>query len=130
MHGSTVAGAVIAALSAPLDWLDTGFVGANGFDVPAVFLIDKTTSSDSSFSVGLVVLVLAAAALFAGLVHSPGTRALGRIAGGLLVSVGVMYTFQLYGLADDLDSEITDLIGFAPLLAVVGGALVAATSKR
>ncbi len=98
--------------------------------MPAVFLIDKTTSSDSSLSVGLVVLVLAAGALFAGLVRSPGTSALGRVAGGLLVTVGVMFTFQLYGLADDVGSSVTDLIGFAPLLTVVGGALVAATSKR
>ena len=127
---ATFVGAAIAGASALLSWVDTSFSSVNGFDVPAAFLVDYETGFDSGFSVGLVALVLAAAAMLAAVVRQPAMRQLGRVAGSGLVAVGVLFVVQLYRLADASDVSMSDLLGVAPFAAIVGGVTVLVAKGR
>ena len=127
---ATFVGAAIAGASALLSWVDTSFSSVNGFDVPAAFLVDYETGFDSGFSVGLVALVLAAAAMLAAVVRQPAMRQLGRVAGSGLVAVGVLFVVQLYRLADASDVSMSDLLGVAPFAAIVGGLTVLVAKGR
>jgi drug/metabolite transporter superfamily protein YnfA len=126
----TLIGAVVAGVSTLLNWLDLGFTSANGFDVPVAFLVDYKTVADSSFTVGLVALVLAVVALAAAFVRQPAMRIAARVAGGLLVLVGLAYMVQMYRVADTADVSLSDLMGVGPLVAIVGGVTVLVAGGR
>ena len=81
-------------------------------------------------SIGLVALVLAAAAMLAAVVRQPAMRQLGRVAGSGLVAVGVLFVVQLYRLADASDVSMSDLLGVAPFAAIVGGVTVLVAKGR
>lgn len=127
---AALVGAVIGGLSAPLNWIDAGNSSVNGFDVPATFLVDYTTASDSGFSAGLIVLILAAAALLSAFVRQPATRLAARVAGGGLIAVGAVYVVQLYRLADRSGISLSDALGMAPVVAIIGGVVVSVAARR
>lgn len=124
----TVIGAVLAGASTLLAWFDFGgLVSINAFDVPFVFLFDSDTVSDSSISVGLVTVFVAALALLAGFVQA--ARLMGRMMGVLLIMVGAAFGVQVIQLANEGDISLTDLAGFGPVGVIVGGMLVLVTSR-
>jgi hypothetical protein len=126
----TLAGAVVAAVGALLNWLDAGFSTANGLDVPVAFLVDYKTISDSSFSVGIIIFVLAASALGSAFVRQPAMRAVARVTGALLMLVGLVYVVQLYRLADEVGFSISDMVGIGPFAVVAGGLTVLVAAGR
>jgi hypothetical protein len=127
---AALVGAVIGGLSAPLSWIDAGNSSVNGFDVPAAVLVDYTTNSDSGFSVGLLVLVLAAAALLSAFVRQPATRLAARVAGSGLIAVGAVYVVQLYRAADRSGASLSDVMGLAPFVAIIGGVVVTVAARH
>lgn len=117
----TLAAAAAAGLSSVLHWLDSSFGSVGGFDVPFKFLFDYKTAADSAFTVGLVVLILALSAAVPAFVRAPALRVASRVAGALLVVIGVLYSVQLYRSADLVDMSLTDVLGIGPVLAIAGG---------
>jgi hypothetical protein len=124
----TVVGAMLAGASTLLAWFDFGgVVSIKAFDVPFAFLFDRHTVSDSDLSVGLVTVVVAALALLAAFVQP--ARVMGRIMGVLLLAIGVAFGVQLIQLANEGDISLTDVAGWGPVGVIIGGVLVAITSR-
>lgn len=125
---AVAAGAVVAALSTMMAWFDVGgVVRADGFDVPFVFLFDRRRFDDSAFTIGAVLVGLAALALLAAFV--PAARTMGRIMGVLIIAIGAAFGAQLIGLANESFMSITDLSGLGPAVAIAGGVTVLVTSR-
>ncbi len=123
-----VIGAALAGVSTMLAWFDFGgVVSANAFDVPFAFLFDRNTFDESTISVGLVTVVIAALALLAAFVQP--ARVMGRIMGVLLLLVGAAFGVQLIQLANEGDISITDIAGWGPVGVIIGGVLVLVTSR-
>jgi hypothetical protein len=124
----TVLGAVLAGVSTMLAWFDFGgVVSANAFDVPFAFLFDRNTFDESTLSVGLITVAVAALALLAAFVQP--ARVMGRIMGVVLLAVGVAFGVQLIQLANEGDISLTDVAGWGPVGVIIGGVLVAITSR-
>lgn len=117
----TLAAAAAAGLSSVLHWLDSRYGSVGGFDVPFKFLFDYKTAADSAFTVGLVVLIVAVSAAVPAFVRAPALRVASRVAGALLVVIGVLYSVQLYRSADLVDMSLLDVLGIGPVLAIAGG---------
>jgi hypothetical protein len=119
-----VVGAVLVGVSIFLNWADVS-LGSLSFtakanSVPVQFLVDNTTDSqDPSL---LVLLIPAAVAILAGIVHK--VRWLAILGGLLAIVVAGLYLFQVNDgieqTPEGIDS-VFDFIGIAPWFALVGG---------
>jgi hypothetical protein len=56
-------------------------------------------------------------------------RVMGRIMGVLLLAIGVAFGVQLIQLANEGDISLTDVAGWGPVGVIIGGVLVAITSR-
>lgn len=125
-HGAALAGGVLAAISAVIDWLSTDFPEVSGFDIAVQVLFDYQTNAEPGLSVGLVVLLLGLVG--AGLAFLPPRGYVGSsILGGAIVAAAGLFTIQLFRSINDAGGDIGDLfdvIGFGPALAAVGGLLL------
>jgi hypothetical protein len=118
------------AISSLLPWLKAGGVTASAFKVPIKFLLDYKTTGKSSLSVGLLLLVLAAAG--AALTLRPGMATLARGAGGAAAVVATVFVGQTQRAlsAQPKSPGLFSTLGFGVFVAVAGGVGLAILAKR
>jgi hypothetical protein len=124
-----VAAAAIA-LASILPWLKGGGVTASAFKVPIKFLLDYKTTGSNSLSVGLLLLVLAAAG--AALTLRPGMAAFARTAGGAAALVATVFVAQIQRALSSSPNgpSLFSSLGFGVFVALAGGVALAILAKR
>jgi hypothetical protein len=133
-------GAALVALAVLLPWIDfgEGSPSVNALDVPLVFLLSWENGADGGPGLGLVLLLLAAAAF--ALRHLSGLEKRAKIPGALCVPLIAMFLVQmnaLLGAFDGGDPEaivdtpsLFDVVGVGAWLALIGAGLLAWGSAR
>jgi hypothetical protein len=125
------AGAALVALGAFLPWIDVGggSRALSALDVPLAFLFGKDRLADGGPGVGLVLLVLAAAAFALG--HLAGRERLAKVPGGLCVTVVVTFVVQLNALLSSARGaggqavpSLLDALGIGEWPTLAGGGLL------
>lgn len=127
-----VAGAAVALLGALLPWITLegpGFSESrNSFDVPALFLVDFQTDAGTGFSIGIMATVLAVATAGLTFVAAPWAKHAARSVAAALAGVGVVGIIQLARLVSDSSLSLGDVLGYGPLVTILGG--IAASFAR
>jgi hypothetical protein len=134
-------GAVVAIVGAALPWLQNArhpgaIIGESfsAFDIPLSFLSDWKNLGETGFSLGALIVIVAAVALVLSLVAGGGI--IRRILGGVLVIVAVVYVLQWQdylssgsrGLGTGLN--VWDIVDYGVLLTFGGGvAMILAPSR-
>lgn len=119
-------GAAIAILGAVLPWLQSG-ADVNAFDIPVSFLSSWENLPESGFSLGALVVVIAAVGLVISLIAGGGI--IRRILGVALLIIAVVYVLQWQdylssgsrGLGTGLN--VWDIVDYG-VLVTFGGSLV------
>lgn len=123
-----LAGAAAIGLSALLPWLKLGGGSADGFDVPAEFLLSYKAETDLGFDVGVLLIVLALAGVAAVLVAPDDwwRRGVGIAAG----VVALLYVIQVQRLLSASPAEgrpgLLSTVGVGAYLALAGAGALAA----
>jgi hypothetical protein len=125
-----MAAAAAGGVAALLPWLRGGIDNPNGFDIPVNFLVDYETVADHDFTVGILIVVFAAAALVGSLVRQGPWPKMVRPAGIGLATVGALFLLQLFRLTNEFDISYTEVVGVAPLLALAAGVVIVAVSAK
>jgi hypothetical protein len=126
-------GGVAAIVGAALPWLQH-LRGANAFDIPAAFLTGWKHLSDSGFSLGALVVVLAAVGMVVSLIGGGGI--VRRILGFVVVVVAVAYVLQWQdylsqgsrGLGTGLN--VWDIVDYGVLVTFGGGLVMVFSPSR
>lgn len=116
----TLAGAITTVVAIFIPWVGSG-TGINGFDVPVALLFDIATT-DTTFSVGIVLLALGGFA--AAIVLVPSFAKLSNLLlpiGIGLVAVGGLFIYQM---ARTPYLELTDILAAGPIVTIAAGLLV------
>ena len=124
------------AIATFLPWIDVGggFPSRNSFDVPVLFLLDKTKLLNGGVGLGVVLLVLAAAAFV--LRHTKGLEKAAKIPGALVVPGVVMFLVQLNSSLSGSGGNgvkklsLFDVAGIGVWPALIGAALLSWGGKR
>jgi hypothetical protein len=122
-------GALLIGVAALLPWLDNGFQTFNAMDLSASILFDY--EGTGSPYIGWVLFALGALALGAGFMAKPTAPAI--VVGIAAVAVPVLFAAQIYRLVSDLGgsfSDLTEVIGFGPAAALVGGVVTIIGGNR
>jgi len=122
-------GALLIGVSALLPWLDNGLSTFNAMDLSASILFDY--EGTGSPYIGWVLFALGALALAAGFMAKPTVPAI--LVGIAAVAVPVLFAAQIYRLVSDLGgsfSDLTDVLGFGPAAAFVGGIVTIVGGNR
>ena len=118
-----LAGAIIAALSVYLPWVKFPGDSFNGYEVPALFVIDfKTTTR--GVELGMLVVVLAGIVLADLFVRSAMLAKVAFGAGIAVIVIGVLFIVQLSRSASDASQSLGDLLSFGAFGTIAGGAMI------
>ena len=124
-----LAGALLIGIAALLPWLDNGFETFNAMDLSASILFDY--EGTGSPYIGWVLFALGALAIAAGFMAKPTAPTI--VVGIAAVAVPVLFAAQIYRLVSDLGgsfSDLTDVLGFGPAVALVGGIVAIVGGNR
>jgi hypothetical protein len=123
-------GAVLIVVSF-LPWFDTAFGSENAFGIPVAFLADFDTQDGSPY-LGWFLIALGAGAIVVSAmpkVPSVVTRIIGLVA---ILAALAFIGQSIRGVTDagfDASETFTDFLGFAPYVAIAGGAVLLAARK-
>ena len=122
-------GPIIAAISAFMPWLGAGGTSFNGFDLPALVILDYE-APDEGIRLGWLVIVLAGVALAGYFVRSTMIARMVRVAGIAEIAIGLLFLNQTNQAASATSRSLIDLIGLAPIVTIVGGAMIVFANGR